>query len=100
MELAEDANATVRGFLDLYDKLLVEAPETPLLEQVVQPVLTARNRNIASNRSFTGTDSLASRASFAGCCARICFTSVELGKLLAIDSPLISFENDVPVNQA
>ena len=26
LELAEDANATVRGILDLYDKLLAEAP--------------------------------------------------------------------------
>jgi hypothetical protein len=37
LELAEDANATVRGILDLYDKLLADEPETPLLKQVVQP---------------------------------------------------------------
>lgn len=37
LELAEDANAIVRGNLDLYDKLLVEEPETPLLKQIAQP---------------------------------------------------------------
>jgi hypothetical protein len=37
LELAEDANATVRGILDLYDKLLAEAPDAPMLKQVVQP---------------------------------------------------------------
>ncbi len=37
LELAEDANATVRGILDLYDKLLADEPETPLLKQVAQP---------------------------------------------------------------
>ena len=37
LELAEDANATVRGILDLYDKLLAEAPDALLLKQVVQP---------------------------------------------------------------
>lgn len=39
LELAEDANATVRGILDLYDKLLAEEPETPLLKQVAQPAV-------------------------------------------------------------
>ncbi|OJF95657.1 hypothetical protein AX761_17080 [Rhizobium sp. 58] len=37
LELAEDANATVRGILDLYDKLLAEAPDAQMLKQVVQP---------------------------------------------------------------
>jgi len=37
LELAEDANATVRGILDLYDKLLAGAPLAPLLKQVVEP---------------------------------------------------------------
>lgn len=37
LELAEDANATVRGILDLYDKLLAEPSEMPLLTQVAQP---------------------------------------------------------------
>lgn len=37
LELAEDANATVRGILDLYDKLLAEKPDTPLLKQIAQP---------------------------------------------------------------
>lgn len=42
LELAEDANATVRGILDLYDKLLAENPDTPLLKQIAQPNSTAR----------------------------------------------------------
>ena len=37
LELAKDATATVRGILDLYDKLLAEAPQVPLLMQLVQP---------------------------------------------------------------
>jgi hypothetical protein len=37
LELAEDANATVRGILDLYDKLLAEEPAAPLLRQIAQP---------------------------------------------------------------
>jgi DNA polymerase III delta prime subunit len=37
LELAEDVNATVRASLDLYDKLLAETPDTPLLKQIVQP---------------------------------------------------------------
>ncbi len=37
LEPAEDANVTVRGILDLYDKLLAETPETPLLKQVARP---------------------------------------------------------------
>ncbi len=41
LELAEDANATVRGILDLYDKLLAEKPEARLLRQVARPQLAA-----------------------------------------------------------
>lgn len=37
LEVAEDANATVRGILDLYDKLLADTPEAPLLKQVARP---------------------------------------------------------------
>jgi KaiC/GvpD/RAD55 family RecA-like ATPase len=37
LELAEDANATVRGILDLYDKLLVEKFDVPLLSQIAKP---------------------------------------------------------------
>jgi hypothetical protein len=37
LELAEDANATVRGILDLYDKLLVEKPDAKLLRHVAHP---------------------------------------------------------------
>lgn len=43
LELAEDANATVRGILDLYDKLLAEAPEARLLKQVAQPKKATAN---------------------------------------------------------
>lgn len=32
-----DANAIVRGILDLHDKLLADIPETPLLKQIAQP---------------------------------------------------------------
>lgn len=37
LELTDDANATVRGILDLYDKLLTDNPEAPLLAQIAQP---------------------------------------------------------------
>lgn len=37
LELAEDANATVRGIIDLYDKLLAEKPDAALLGQIAQP---------------------------------------------------------------
>lgn|GEM_PF-3678314 len=37
LEMAEDANATVRGNLDLYDKLLADCPDTPLLKRIGQP---------------------------------------------------------------
>lgn len=40
-ELADNANATVRGILDLYDKLLAEEPDTPLLKQFTQPTRAA-----------------------------------------------------------
>ncbi|MCX7286690.1 MAG: hypothetical protein NTW20_03780 [Rhodobacterales bacterium] len=37
LELADDANATVREVLDLYDKLLAEKPDAHLLLQIAQP---------------------------------------------------------------
>jgi hypothetical protein len=37
LELAEDASATIRNIVDLYDKLLTEKPDTPLLSQVARP---------------------------------------------------------------
>lgn len=37
LERAEDASATVRGILDLYDRLLAEEPDAPLLKQIVKP---------------------------------------------------------------
>ncbi len=37
LELAEDASATIRNIVDLYDKLLSEKPDAPLLRQVAAP---------------------------------------------------------------
>jgi hypothetical protein len=37
LELAEDPSATVRGILNLYDKLLSNKLHTPLLKQITQP---------------------------------------------------------------
>lgn len=37
LEPAEDARATIRNILDLYDKLLSEEPNAPLLRQVAAP---------------------------------------------------------------
>ncbi|MBU2941049.1 AAA domain-containing protein [Shimia thalassica] len=37
LEPAEDASATVRNILDLYDKLLSDKPDAPLLSQIVAP---------------------------------------------------------------
>lgn len=39
IEVSEGADATVRGMLDLYDRLLAEQPHTPLLSQIVAPNL-------------------------------------------------------------
>lgn len=53
LELAEDANATVRGILDLYDKLLAEQPDTPLLKQVAQPEGTAADPDHRIEQEFS-----------------------------------------------
>lgn len=37
IEVSEGADATVRGMLDLYDSLLADEPETPLLRQIALP---------------------------------------------------------------
>ncbi|MEO1680577.1 MAG: AAA domain-containing protein [Pseudomonadota bacterium] len=37
LELAEDAIATIRNIVDLYDRLLSEKPDAPLLRQVTAP---------------------------------------------------------------
>lgn len=37
LEPAEDASATVRNILDLYDKILADRPEAPLLTKIVSP---------------------------------------------------------------
>lgn len=52
LELALDANATVRGILDLYDKLLSETPEAPLLRQVIQPKQTAARPDHQIEKAF------------------------------------------------
>ncbi|WP_157959965.1 DNA helicase I [Devosia submarina] len=41
LELAEDASATIRNILDLYDKLLADRPDIPLLEELVSPASAA-----------------------------------------------------------
>ncbi|NKL79557.1 AAA domain-containing protein [Rhizobium leguminosarum] len=38
LEPAEDASATVRNILDLYDKILADRPKMPLLNKIVSPV--------------------------------------------------------------
>ncbi|WFE76429.1 AAA domain-containing protein [Roseinatronobacter sp. S2] len=53
LELAEDANATVRGILDLYDKLLTESPVTPLLKQVAQPKQAAAKPDHRIEQEFS-----------------------------------------------
>lgn len=52
LELAEDANATVRGILDLYDKLLAEKPDAPLLGQIAQPQKTTANPDHRIEQEF------------------------------------------------
>lgn len=37
LEQAEDASATIRNILDLYDKLLADQPDVPLLAELVSP---------------------------------------------------------------
>ncbi|EPE94313.1 hypothetical protein [Rhizobium grahamii] len=53
LELAEDANATVRAILDLYDKLLAEQPDTPLLKQIAQPELTVADPDHRIEQEFS-----------------------------------------------
>jgi AAA domain len=52
LELALDANATVRGILDLYDKLLSETPEAPLLRQVIHPKKAAVHPDSRIEKAF------------------------------------------------
>ncbi|WP_321338777.1 AAA domain-containing protein [uncultured Cohaesibacter sp.] len=40
IEVSEGADATVRGMLDLYDSLLADKPDTPLLHQIALPCLS------------------------------------------------------------
>lgn len=53
LELSEDANATVRGILDLYDKLLAERPETPLLKQIARPKVAAPGLDHSIEEEFS-----------------------------------------------
>ena len=53
LELAEDANATVRGILDLYDKLLAEVPDAPLLKQIAQPERVIGNSDHRIEQEFS-----------------------------------------------
>jgi hypothetical protein len=53
LELAEDANATVRGILDLYDKLLAEQSDMPLLKQIAQPAGTAADLDHRIEQEFS-----------------------------------------------
>lgn len=48
LELAEDANAAIRGILNLYDKLLSDTPDALLLKQTTQPrpILNQPDRRI------------------------------------------------------
>jgi hypothetical protein len=52
LQLAEDANATVRGILDLYDKLLAQKPDAPLLAQIAQPTKTTANLDHRIEQEF------------------------------------------------
>ncbi len=53
LELAEDANATVRGMLDLYDKLLTDEPDAPLLKQIVRPRLASGDPDHRIEQEFS-----------------------------------------------
>jgi hypothetical protein len=53
LELAEDANATVRGILELYDKLLAGTPEAPLLKRVATPEEAVANLDHRIEQEFS-----------------------------------------------
>ncbi|WP_170457157.1 AAA domain-containing protein [Ruegeria arenilitoris] len=52
LELAEDSSATIRNIVDLYDKLLSEKPDTPLLRQVAVPSGTTSPPDPKVEREF------------------------------------------------
>lgn len=53
LEVAASASWTVRGVLDLYDKILAEAPDAPLLTQIAQPKRVAGNTDHGIEREFS-----------------------------------------------
>ncbi|BAQ68094.1 DNA helicase [Rhodovulum sulfidophilum] len=52
IEVSEGADATVRQMLDLYDSLLAEQPDTPLLHQIGCPVRFERTPEASIERAF------------------------------------------------
>jgi hypothetical protein len=52
LELADNPNATVRGILDLYDKLLAEKPDALLLGQIAQPRKATKSADYRIEREF------------------------------------------------
>ncbi|NOD31657.1 AAA domain-containing protein [Ruegeria atlantica] len=53
LELAEDASATIRNIVDLYDKMLSEKPDAPLLRQVTAPRNTTTPPNSKVEHEFS-----------------------------------------------
>ncbi|PRX08572.1 UNVERIFIED_ORG: AAA domain-containing protein [Martelella mediterranea] len=52
IEVSEGAGATVRGMLDLYDSLLADEPDTPLLRQIALPRLSNGAPDCLIEREF------------------------------------------------
>nr|WP_321483689.1 AAA domain-containing protein [uncultured Cohaesibacter sp.] len=52
IEVSEGADATVRGMLDLYDSLLADKPDTPLLRQIALPCLSDGATDCAVEQEF------------------------------------------------
>lgn len=52
IEVSEGADATVRGMLDLYDSLLAEEPDTPLLHQIGCPVRSEREPDVSIEQAY------------------------------------------------
>jgi hypothetical protein len=52
IEVSEGAVATVRDMLDLYDSLLAEQPDTPLLHQIGCPVRSEKTPDASIERAF------------------------------------------------
>ncbi|MBP0481371.1 AAA domain-containing protein [Sagittula salina] len=52
IEVSEGADATVRGMLDLYDSLLADEPDAPLLRQIGGPTRSDRAPDVSIERAF------------------------------------------------